>query len=356
MQDRQNISASLRHARRGSALRAVLGVLLTLWTASAAAAEEITGLAAVPQPAGVSSKLSARLLSLLPPALTKAGFVLLDPRVIDIKLADRPDLLMGCEQERCLVAQAQLLGVPRLLVPRLTPLGRGALQLELILYKSEGGVPPTLGRLAAVTEPCEACAQETLHDAVGRAAVALRRALSVPMQITTAPAGARLVVDGKEVGVAPKEIYLEPGEHSIIADSEKGRAERRVTLHAGQPQTLHLVTDPLLLIEPAPAAVKVAAPRGRGMAIAKWTLAGVGVLAVAAGAAMLAFDDKMACTLPAGKLQCPNLYDTRLGGIGLMAGGGTALVTSAVLFGLDYRAGRAEQGEKVAVLTLGGRF
>ena len=162
--------------------------------------------------------------------------------------------------------------------------------------------------------------------------------------------------------MAPLQLALEPGEHSIVAESEKGRAERRVTLRAGQTQTLHLVTDPLLLPEPAPAgegaqaAAAAAKPRSRALGIAKWTLAGVGVVAVAAGAAMLAMDGKGNCTLVAGDKQCRQIYDTRSGGIAALVGGGAALAGSAVLFGLDFRASRAEGGEKVAVITLGGRF
>ena len=64
----------------------------------------------------------------------------------------------------------------------------------------------------------------------------------------------------------------------------------------------------------------------------KWlTLAG-GVLAVGAGAALIALDGRGSCRLPDGQRQCANLYDTRTGGIVALAGGGALVVTSVILF------------------------
>lgn len=351
MRDSHSIITTLRAWRAGA------GALLcaaALCGAADAHAEETTAIAAVPQQAGVSSKLSARLLSLLPQELGKQRFSLLDPRMVDVKLADRPDLLGGCDQEGCLGAQAQLLGVPRLLLPRLAAMGgrRGTLYLELTLYQVQG---TTLTKLAEAGDTCEPCSVEVLPETVKRAAAKLRAALSVPLAVTTAPTGGLVRVDGAEAGRAPVDLTLEPGEHTISAESDKGRAERRLTLRRGAAQTLHLVTDPLLLTEPAPTVAKVE-PRSRSMAIAKWTLLGAGLAAAAAGAAMLAVDGRGTCALTGAQVECPEILATRKGGIAFLAVGGVAVASSAVLFGLDLRAARGEQGEKTALLTMGGKF
>jgi hypothetical protein len=64
------------------------------------------------------------------------------------------------------------------------------------------------------------------------------------------------------------------------------------------------------------------------------TLVG-GVLAVGAGAALVAVDGRGTCARTAGQLECPDVYDTRTGGIVALAAGGALVVTSVIMFVID---------------------
>lgn len=104
-----------------------------------------------------------------------------------------------------------------------------------------------------------------------------------------------------------------------------------------------------------PAAVAVPAPeqRVRPLRMAKWVLGAAGLAAVLAGATLWGLDGYQSCPLAAER-RCPLELDTQAPGIALVAVGGAALVTSAVLFGIDSRRGAG--GTHAALLTLSRAF
>lgn len=97
----------------------------------------------------------------------------------------------------------------------------------------------------------------------------------------------------------------------------------------------------------------VVAP-GRPFRVLKWVAAGVGVLAVGAGAALLALDGRPTCDLAMGQTLCPQQLATLPAGAALVAGGAAALGASAAFFVLDYKRGR--EGQQALALSFNYRF
>lgn len=351
-------------------MRALLLTLAAaLWALPAAAAppaapssEATVAVAAVPLGAGPGgAALVGRFSTLLPQTLGRVGFPLLDPRQVDLRLSERPDLLAGChrdsQREACLLGQAQLLGVSRLILPRLKPIADG-LGIALTLYEITEAAPPQparVERLVEVVELCRPCQNAELQAAVERVATALRKGLLLELEahleISARPRTARLLVDGREVGRGEASVPVPPGPHVIVAEGPGGRGEQRVTLGPKERQRVEL----LAISGPAPSPERPpSGPPPRPLAVAKWVLAGVGLGALAVGTTLWALDGRPSCSLAPGQLRCPEVLDSAGAGIGLFAIGAASLGASGVLFGIDYRRGR--EGDKTALLSLGGRF
>lgn len=77
-----------------------------------------------------------------------------------------------------------------------------------------------------------------VEPAAGRASAGGRRATG-SVRVTTAPAGARVTVDGKAHGVTPVTVGdLSPGNHEVALESSAGTVRRTVTVAANQTATL----------------------------------------------------------------------------------------------------------------------
>lgn len=88
--------------------------------------------------------------------------------------------------------------------------------------------------------------------------------------------------------------------------------------------------------------------------ILKWVAAGAGLLAIGAGAALLAVDGRpYGCALAEGQALCPQQLNTIAGGAVGVGVGAALLGTSAAFFVLDYR---RERDGQVAMAAFGGRF
>jgi hypothetical protein len=348
------------HAARASvssfASASLLLCLLAVLPARPARAEERAAIAAVPVDPAVPAALAARVGAILPRQLTRAGFFLMDQAMVDLQLAERPELVMGCQRERdvCLVAQARVLGVRRLVLPRLAA-QQGGLGIALMLFDVVPASPPEPARvdlLAETVESCAPCQGKALDDAVARAATALHRAADEGMGgqvvLHATPASAELRVDGRRVGVGSAELRLSPGEHLIEAISPDGRSERRVQVGAREKLKVDLLVQGP---EPPPQAL---GQQRRSLGAVKWTLGVVGVVALAAGSVLWALDGRQGCELMVPALECPTLLDTGKMGIAIFSVGAASLVTSGILFGVDYRRGREET--QTALLQLTGRF
>lgn len=288
-------------------LAALLSVAMFGSVRPAYGAEAIIAIAGTKIDGRVPHRLAARFGALLPRALQRARFAVLDPRQVDVKLADRPELL-GCATEGCLSGLAQELAVERLLWPRIAPVD-GGMSIDLTLFavtetevRGMLRVAPTVSAKAS----CSPCDESHLEAAVNQAVGSLRQ------QITE-----------REQEPAPPQ--LQP---------QQEPAPRPVAGAAG-----------------GAGGAGAAARPGGGLRVAKWVLGGAGLLAMAAGVALWAVDGRGTCTLKPGVLDaCPQLLDTQGAGIGVFAGGAALLGTAAVLFAVDARRGRGRDEGPVVSL------
>jgi len=254
----------------------------------------------------------------LPIALAAAGFLLMPPNQVDMRVSERPELLQ-CRAGGCLAEEAAYFKVDRLALPRLERAADGGFTVGITVYDAaqKKAIGDGVDRVASAAE---------MHDKLIAMADKLRASLSRPGRLeVTAEPGAALTVDGKRAGTTPWAGDLPPGDHVIALESAGARVERDVNVAPGGTARVDV-------------SLTGGAPERRhshALRPLKWiTLAG-GVLAAGAGAALVALDGKGTCSLPGGQRECPNVYDTRTGGYVAIGAGGALVVTSVILFVLD---------------------
>jgi tetratricopeptide (TPR) repeat protein len=97
----------------------------------------------------------------------------------------------------------------------------------------------------------------------------------------------------------------------------------------------------------------------RPLNLAKWGAVGLGVALVVTGAVLIGVDGQPVCSadMPqmTGQKLCPNELDTKIAGIGVLAGGVAALGGAAGLFVLDHRSMREAQS-KAPLVAFNVRF
>ncbi len=304
------------------------------------ALDGLTAIAATPYGGGVPGGVVARFGNELPIALRRAGFSLLDPRQVDVKLAERPDLLLSCQDNPCFLAQAELLSVAHLIVPQLRQ-GKGRLLIELVLYDDTQEAGKQV--LTPVSRAQETCLVGELSSALTRAVVTLKKgaeqALFGEVAVNVLPEAARVFIDGEEIGTGGQGTLrrpVPPGDHLVEARGPAGRAERRVSLSAGQHVSVDLLaTGP----EPAPALLS----RRRPLQAAKWATFGVGMVAIIAGTTLWALNGTGTCDKLAGQTHCHEVLDTFPLGVAVLS---------------EEHRGHAQrrEGESAAILTFSGAF
>ena len=292
-----------------------VGVVL-LWASAALAREQTIAIAPMTTGQTAPPDVQQAFSDELPRALTAAGFRLMAPNEVDMRVGERPEFLQ-CRAGGCLAEEAAYFKVDRLALPRLERSADGGFTVGVTIYDVGQKKPICEGidRVAAAAE---------MHDKLAAIAGKLRFDLSRPgrLEVDAQPAAA-LSVDGQAKGSTPWAGELAAGDHLIALESAGARVERDVNVAPGTTARVDIS------LSGAPAR------RGGAMRPLKWvTLAG-GVLAVGAGAALIAVDGRGTCTRTTGQVQCPDVYDTKTGGIAALAAGGALVVTSVILFVLD---------------------
>ena len=204
---------------------------------------------------------------------------------------------------------------------------------------------------ASSSEGCQLCGLAEVGDLVTKQAAALRQKIDMlalepaVVAITSDPARVTIFIDGKEVGTTPLERELTPGEHEAKA-RKPGYLDQTRTLNVvqGVRETLRFDLLPEAAEEEPGADAR---PRRRWKVPVGWTLLGVGVAGVAAGATFLAIDEnpyEARCSGPDVDAlgNCRQRYNTLVHGAVLTATGGALLVTGIALLVRD----RVERGRR----------
>lgn len=228
----------------------------------------------------------------------------------------------ACREASCLTALSRRAEAEGVVRARITVVDRDY-DVVIELLDASGAT------VATSEEGCSVCGMAEVVALVRGQAAALRGRLMASvlqdpvLEIRSRPSGAEVWVDGTSIGITPLRHPLPAGPHVIELSARGYSTEvRRVEAAAGVRETL----DVVLLPDQAPR---------RRRRIAGWSLGGVGVAAVGAGAVLWGLDSRPApgarCSgdnVDAGG-RCRYLYDTRTLGIAVTSVG-VAVVATAV--------------------------
>jgi hypothetical protein len=321
-------------ARNSAAVRAVLVATAVLLSCAVATAQgPRTAIAPVLTGQTCPAELQRALADELPRTLARAGFDLLPPNEVDMRIGERPEFLQ-CRAGGCLAEEASFLRVRRLAIPRLerADMNGGGFTVGMSIY--DAGQKRVIADAVERVSGSNAAAQ--LRQGLQVIALRLHAELARPgrLEVRAQPAAA-IFVDGVAKGKTPWAGDLPPGDHVVALESGDARVERDVEVSPAQ--TAHI--DVSLL--PPPSAVSSASvddrPRHRLLRPLAWSGLAVGVVAAAAGIAMLALDGHGTCSLAPGQRECRQLWDTQPAGIGLTAGGGALAIGSIVILATAKR-------------------
>lgn len=288
-----------------------------LLAAAASAREPTMAIAPVTTGQTAPAELQRAFADGLPRALGDAGFTLMPPNEVDMKVSERPEFVQ-CRSGGCLAEEATFLHVGRLALPRLERAPDGSFTVGISIYDA--------AQKRSIADAVErAAGPDDLSARLGTMAVQLRQDVSRPgrLEVRTEPAAA-LTVDGQAVGRTPWSGSLPPGDHVVALEANGERVERDVNVAPASTARVDLA-----LATMAPPVHR------RALRAMKWVTLIGGLLAVGGGAAMIALDGHQACRRQPGQRLCPNAFDTLIPGAATTAIGGALVVTGVILFAVD---------------------
>ncbi len=205
--------------------------------------------------------------------------------------------------------------------------------------------------LPAASQRLSDLASQVVRDGASRAEGAL--------EITTVPAGTKVVLDGRDRGPAPLHRPALAGRHEVLVEAPGYLAQRtEVTVVGERTASLQVTLVPNQAVEPAPrrppsevalpvpAAPVPPAPRSWLRPPGKWVAAALGIGELVAAGTLWSLDGYQSC--PKADIgHCHFELDTRNTGIGLLIGGGVTLGVAGLLFYLDARS--AHLGKRMDV-------
>ena len=168
---------------------------------------------------GFEGKISEGLQDLfaqrLVQGLSAARFEVLRDSDVQQKLAGADQALVSCQNATCYPAMASALAASYLITAHVAESNKTYTMVLEIINGRTGGV------LASNRERCETCGAEEAGENMGLAASALRERLEgmsrTPARfvIRSRPAGAIVIMDGKQAGVTPLDAELTGGPHHV---------------------------------------------------------------------------------------------------------------------------------------------
>ena len=299
--------------------------------------------ALAPLPAGAqtsATEAAGALVAVLPPDfsanVSEGARTTLEQRLVEGLKAARFDVVsgeealkrvggdaaaLGCRARDCYPTLAKRLRVAYLVVATVTQVER-SYDIRLGLVRGRSG-----DDAARLRERCDICGIEEVGEKMGLAASSLRTKLEALMvgparlAVRSNPPGAYVYLDGNEIGRTPLEREIPGGQHTL-----------RLT-HRG-----HIAAERTVMLVPEIAeTVDVTLIRAAATfpyAAVGWSALATGLLAIGAGAAMVAIDGRVISCGDASKDafgNCPRVRNTRALGAAL-AGVGAALATGGGLF------------------------
>jgi hypothetical protein len=263
-------------------------------------------------PEGLQDLFSQRLVQ----GLSAAHFEVLRGQDVAQKLSGPNQALASCQNASCYPTMAGVLAASYLITAQVVESNKTYTMVLEIINGRTGGV------LASNRERCETCGVEEAGEKMGLAASALRERLEAESRaparlvIRSRPAGATVVMDGKNAGVTPLDTNLVGGPHHlqlVLADHEA--VGRSFTLVSGVDEAMDLDLT--------------AIPSKFPYRTAGWSVLGGGAALVLAGVVAMAMDQhKLTCATdkkdPEGN--CPDVLVTKWWA-GAMIGVGMAAAT-----------------------------
>jgi hypothetical protein len=160
---------------------------------------------------------------------------------------------------------------------------------------------------------CERCSETDLRaasDELVRALAVANAATSGRLRLISKPAGAKVTVEGRVVGLTPLDYDLPAGDYDVVIalDGYEGES-RRIAVRAGETTRSEI-------------------PLGRtgSRGILPIALGITGIAAIATGVVLIAIDEDPSPNAP------PQIRDTAPAGVALVAAGGAALVAAAIVW------------------------
>ena len=255
----------------------------------------------------------------LPRALAPAASQLVAPNEVDMKIGERPEFLQ-CRAGGCLAEEAAFLEVDRLILPRLERAPDGGFTVGVSVY--DAGQKKIMCRRRRSRAP-----PPELHDRLTAIVGKLRAELARPGRArgqrrsrpprSASTGSPRARRRGRASSTAGDHVVaLEVGRRARRA--RRQRRARRDGARRRRARGARAVAPPRCA---ASAQVGHARRRRRSPS--------------APARRSSPLDGRGTCTRTDGQRQCPDVYDTRTGGIVALAGGGALVVTSIVLFVVD---------------------
>lgn len=255
--------------------------------------------------------------------------------------------LIGCTSTTCLNRIGELVEATLFISANVE--SRGATyNYELTLHdlESEDGVRRRAKR------SCEVCTITELSDMIAESTVELLSSSDdapVAIQIVSRPEGATLRIGDRDVGAAPFAGELPPGMYTVTASLD-GYADAEITVEvspAGD-QRFEIPLTKTDSIEPP----KHSGPEPKYSTL-KYVAAGGGLVSFIGGVVLLSMHGDGTCTLEPPDAQCPDEYNTLLGGLGAASLGVGLGALSTWMFLQDAKVKR--RGTEAALLpTRGG--
>jgi len=278
-------------------------------------------------PEGSQALFAQRLVQ----GLSAARFEVLRDSDVQQRLAGANQVLATCQDATCYPAMASALSASYLITANVAESNKTYTLVMEIINGRTGGV------LASNRERCETCGAEEAGEKMGLAASALRERLEVVSRaparliIRSRPAGASVLMDGRQAGATPLDAELPGGPHHVqLFMSGHDTLSRSFTVVSGVDEALDLDL--------------VAIPSKFPYRYAGWGALGGGVALLVAGVVTEALDNKeIACSAGERDVnnRCPWVSSTKWWGAAMMGAGAAAATTGGFFLYLAPRPGNS---------------